>query len=191
MNAVLVTPPTVEPVSLDDAKQHLRVEHDDDDALISDLVTAARIHVEASTRRALITQTWRHYLDDRPQGGQLVLSPSPVRSVTSVTVHDGDGLTSLVDPTGYVVDIVSVPCRLRFRAGAVLFPRRELNGIEIEYVAGYGDTADDVPMPLRQAIRRFVNHWYEHREAIGEGGAPGSSSGALEALVARFRVPAL
>ncbi len=191
MSAVLVTPPAVEPVSLADAKHHLRIEHGDDDELIGDLIAAARLHIEAETRRALITQTWRRFLDRRPDGGRLVLRPSPVQSIASVAVYDADDTMQIVDPGAYLVDTASVPARFVFKTGMPLGATRELNGIEIEFVAGYGDTADDVPMPLRQAILRLINHWYEHREAVSLSGTGGYVPVGLEALIAGFRVPLL
>ena len=59
MPSVLVTAPTEEPVSLAEAKLHLRVDYTNDDVLIGALITAARQHAENDTRRALVTQTWR------------------------------------------------------------------------------------------------------------------------------------
>ena len=63
MSAFLLIAPAIEPLSLGEAKLFLRVEHGDDDAVIAALVAAARAHIEALTRRCLITQTWRHVRD--------------------------------------------------------------------------------------------------------------------------------
>src|SRR6185295_19907165 len=70
MPSILLTGPAVEPVTLAEAKLFLRVEHDDDDDLIAALVAGSRIHVEAQTRRALITQTWRLTRDAWPRSGR-------------------------------------------------------------------------------------------------------------------------
>ena len=67
MTAALITPPALEPVSLAEAKAHLRIDGDDDDALVTAAIVAARVHVEAATRRALIEQGWRVYLDAWPR----------------------------------------------------------------------------------------------------------------------------
>ncbi len=69
MPSVLVTAPTEEPVSLAEAKLHLRVDYSNDDVLIGALITAARQHAENDTRRALVTQTWRQVLDQFPAPG--------------------------------------------------------------------------------------------------------------------------
>ncbi len=73
MTAALITGPALEPVSLDDAKAHLRLDTDDDDTLVMTIITAARLHVEAATRRVLIEQSWRVYLDAWPRTRTLVL----------------------------------------------------------------------------------------------------------------------
>ena len=62
----LITPPAVEPVTLADAKAHLKVDTTDDDALITALITAARARAEWHTGRALITQSWTLWLDAWP-----------------------------------------------------------------------------------------------------------------------------
>ena len=67
MTAALITPPALEPVSLADAKAHLRLDTDDDDQLVTAAIVAARVHVEALTRRLLIEQGWRVYLDRWPR----------------------------------------------------------------------------------------------------------------------------
>lgn len=75
MSSLLLTAPAVEPLSLAETKDYLRVEHNDDDDLIGALIAASRIHVEAQTRRALITQTWRITLDAWPSEGRLPIRP--------------------------------------------------------------------------------------------------------------------
>ncbi len=73
MTAALLTGPALEPVSLADVKAHLRIDGDDEDALLTAAIVSARVHVEAATRRVLIEQAWRIYLDalaaqaDRPR----------------------------------------------------------------------------------------------------------------------------
>jgi len=76
MSSILLTPPAAEPVTLADAKAWLRVEHDDDDDVIAALIAGARSHVEAQTRRALITQSWRLVLDRWPRDGRIAALPA-------------------------------------------------------------------------------------------------------------------
>ncbi len=70
LSAILLTGPAIEPLSLVEAKAFLRVATSDDDDVIAALIADARFHVEAQTRRALITQNWRMALDARPDDGR-------------------------------------------------------------------------------------------------------------------------
>src|SRR4051794_4197557 len=69
MRLVQITPPSVEPVTLAEAKLHCKVDFTDDDALITSLIAAARMVCETRLRQALVTQTWVLYLDSFPSAG--------------------------------------------------------------------------------------------------------------------------
>lgn len=170
MAQILITAPTVEPVSLVEAKAHLRVDIDDDDALISRLITTARMHIEDSTRPhvAMINQTWEYIADDWPEGDTLELRPYPLVSVTSIKYTDEDAVESTFASANYLVDTYSQPGRVKLKSTAA-WPStdlRELNGFVVRFVAGYGASAAAVPVQLRQAILLYVGHWYENREPI-------------------------
>lgn len=187
MSFLLVSGPAVEPVTLADAKVHLRLAHNDDDATISALISAARLHVEAETRRALIDQDWRLTLDAWPRDGIVKLRPTPLRAVAAVTLYGADGTPTVLDAASYLVDLASAPARLKLRSGAGA-SLRALNGIEIDFTAGYGATPDTVPVPLIEAILMLIAHWYEHREAVAENGAFAVLPTGVEALIAPYRV---
>lgn len=166
MALVLVSAPATEPVSLTEAKLHLRVDSTADDSLITALITAAREYVEAFTGRALITQTWDYILDAWPSGDEIVIPLPPLQSVTSVTYRDSDGNTSTVSSSTYTVDTDSEPGRVVLLTGYT-WPSTTLyavGGVRVRFVAGYGDNASDVPQALRQAMLLLVGHWYENRE---------------------------
>ncbi|PLX39058.1 MAG: hypothetical protein C0606_00490 [Hyphomicrobiales bacterium] len=187
MTAALITPPASEPVSLAEAKAHLRIDASDEDDLIASLIAAARRHVELETRRVLITQGWRVYFDGWASTAQLALPLAPLVSVDAVTIYDRDGAPFVLDPSAYQVDTVSSPARLALVAGAaVTQPGQALNGIEIDVTAGYGEAAD-VPAPLRQAILMLVAHWYEHREAASADAGASVAPLAAMALIANYR----
>jgi uncharacterized phiE125 gp8 family phage protein len=191
MTAALITPPAVEPVALADAKAHLRIDSSADDALLTAALVAARVHVEALTRRVLIEQGWRLYRDAWPPGRALSVSIAPLISVDAVTVYDAEGDPSVLDEDAYVVDAVSVPGRIVLATSAPP-PGRAANGIEIDVTAGYGSSSLDVPAPLRQAIMMLVAHWYEHRGGpVGHDMAGYFLPQGFEALIAPYRVLAL
>ncbi len=189
MTAALITPPSIEPVTLVEAKAHLRVEMADDDDLIGALITAARIHVEAATRRVMITQSWRLYRDDWPPSGSIDLTLVPIQSVDSVVVYDANGDPVTLDPALYQVDLASVPARLVLKSSAAGFaPGQTLNGIEIDITAGYGSSGVAVPQPLRLAMMMLVARWYEYRDATAIGTVPATIAAGFDALIAPYRV---
>ena len=164
MPLVLITPPAIEPVTLDEAKAHLKVDTTDDDALITELITAARGRAEQYTQRALITQSWTQWLDGWPDCGVVEIALLPLESVSSVTAYAPDDSASVLDPASYQVDTASSPARLALKAG--IMPRtnlRAINAVAIAFTAGYGDDASDVPAPIRQAILDLIAFAYENR----------------------------
>lgn len=183
--------PASEPVSLGEAKNHLRVDISDDDDLITALITAAREYVEEASRRALITQTWRLSLPQFPAAVEIELPRPPLQSVTSVTYTDSDGSSSTFASSKYSVDTDSEPGRVRLVYGED-WPSdtlAETNPVQITYVAGYGDGSSDVPQRWRQAILLTVGHWYENREAVATGGGiPKELPLAVERLINMDRV---
>lgn len=170
MALVLITAPTVEPVSLAEAKAHLRIDIDDDDTLIGSLITAARSHLEgiARPKLAMINQTWEYIADSWPAGDTLELRPYPLVSVTSIKYTDDDGVETTYSSANYLVDTYTQPGRVRLKS-ASSWPGtslRELNGLAVRFVAGYGAAGSAVPIQLRQAILLLVGHWYENREPV-------------------------
>ncbi len=178
-----VTPPALEPVDLVDAKAHLRVDGTQDDALITSLITAARQVAEGLLGRALITQTLRYVRDEAP-ARDFTLPRTPLQSITHVKVYDDADNATLVPATQYLLDAPSG--RVALRNGAV-WPSiaRSMNGFEVQYVAGYGSAASDVPMALRRGLLAHVAHLYLHRgdSLTREGVSEAMTALPREALV--------
>jgi uncharacterized phiE125 gp8 family phage protein len=160
----LTTPPAVEPVSLADAKAHLKIDTTDDDALIARVIAAARARAEWHTGRALVTQSWTLWLDCWPLAGTIEIPLPPLQSVTAVTTYARDDSAAVLSAALYTVDAASAPARLALKPGAAPpTDLRAINGIGIAFTAGYGDSADDVPALLTQAILSLVAFLYENR----------------------------
>jgi uncharacterized phiE125 gp8 family phage protein len=189
MPSILLAGPAAEPVTLADAKQFMRVAHDDDDDVVSALIAGARIHVEAQTRRALITQSWRLVRDAWPESGRLAVLPVPLVTLDAVRIFRANGSTLAIDVGAFAVDAAAAPAMLAFTRGAVAAPERPAGGVEIDVTCGYGDTPEDVPEPLRQAIRMLVTHWYENRGIVG--GEVAVMPATVSALIGPYRVLAL
>lgn len=181
--AELVAGPLAEPLTRAHAKEFLRIDHEDEDALVDALILAARRWVEARTGRVLMMQTWRFTRDDWPAGGILACPVAPVRSVIEAKVRGGDGTDSML-PDGVLrastgegglllVDLTRAP-----RPGGP-------EAISITVEAGYGAQADDVPADLVQAIRLMVSHFYEQRDGVGEASR---IPGTVAELIAPYRL---
>lgn len=185
MSLDLLAGPALEPVSLADAKSHLRVDGAAEDAYIATLIITSRLQVEAALGLALIAQRWIFRPDQWPACGALDLPLRPVMSVDAVRVSDASGDLTTVPAARYIVDGDANPARLVARGGPLPAPGLPLRGIEIEFEAGFGPVAADVPEPIRHAILLLVAHWYEHREPALEGAAPA----ALPPLVSELLTP--
>ena len=188
MSSLLLTAPAIEPLSLAEAKAFLRVETGDDDDVIGALIAGARIHVEAQTRRALITQSWRLAFDAWPDDGRLTVLPAPLQALSAARVYDFDNGAHALDTGAFVLD--KGASTLIFAPWALPAPGRLAAGIELDVAVGYGDAAVDVPQALRQAIRLLVAHWYENRGLVTAGTATVLPS-TVAALIAPYRMLSL
>jgi uncharacterized phiE125 gp8 family phage protein len=191
MSSILLTPPAVEPVALTDAKAWLRVEHDDDDDVIAALIAGARCHVEAQTRRALITQEWRLVRESWPSNGRIAALPVPLVAITAARVRDGQGGTQSLDLQAFTVDAAAAPAIIAFAPWALPVPEQKAGGVEIDITCGYGGGPGDVPPPLRQAIRLLLAHWYENRGLVALGDTVAVLPATVAALIAPYRVLSL
>ncbi len=187
MAAILIEAPASEPLSLVEAKNYLRVNHGADDTLIASMIAAARMQVEAHTRRALLTQTWRIVLDRWPSSGAVEVPVSPLREVLAARVRDQAGAAQELDPEIFIANTAAAPGRIQFDAGRVMQPVRTVAGIEIDVEAGYGEAAD-VPAPLVQAIRLLLARAYEYR---GERETAPVLPEGIAGLLAPYRVVSL
>ena len=182
--------PAVEPVTLQEAKAHLRLETDADDALVLTLIMTSRLHIEAALGLALVTQSWT-YIRDRWPPGALALPLRPVQVVEAVRLIAADGTPHVLDPATYILDGQGLPPRLMPLTGAWPIPGRSVQGIEIDVVAGFGAAADDVPAPIRQAVLMLVAHWYETREVVEIGSAATAIPAAVSNILSPYRVERL
>jgi uncharacterized phiE125 gp8 family phage protein len=185
MAAYLLTPPAIEPWTLAEAKAFLRVETDDDDAVVASLIAAARSQVEALTRKVMLAQTWRVVLDEWPRDGRIRAGVAPVTDVIAARVFDSDGNSADIDLErflcGTMPGIIVVPM------WSMPVPGRTRAGIEIDVAAGFGAAADDVPQLLRNAVRTLAAHWYDNRGLVAIGGSVAMLPGSVSAMIASYR----
>lgn len=190
MSLVMTSGPVLEPVTVAEAKAHLRIDGSAEDMLVGSLILTSRLHVEAALGLALLTQGWTLLLDRWPAGDSIEIPLRPVQSVSAVRVFAASGMVTTLAPQDYLVDTASTPPRL-VRTGVWPEPGKAARGIEIDFVAGYGPAAANVPAPIRQALLLLVAHWYEHRDPIEIGSAEAALPAALSELLMPYRLKRL
>jgi uncharacterized phiE125 gp8 family phage protein len=180
MALVLKTAPTVEPVTLAEAKLHCRVDLTADDTLVTALIVAARQYLEEAVGRSLVTRTYELTVD--LTADPIPLPMPPLGAISTVQSLDTDGVaTTLTLGTHYTVDTVPVVPTI-----TVGVPLGDTETVKVTYTAGYG-AALAVPQVLKQAILLVVGHWYANRESVAPGDARELPS-AFNALVYAMRV---
>lgn len=203
-----IVEPATQPVSLTEAKAHLRVDFSDDDILIASLLSTAISYVEEYTKSALIEQTWEEMLDHWPtmRGGDRDLLPGS--HVDHASRWEVGRYIDLPRPP--LIEVLSLEYQLVADADYEMFtdyqvethvPRIVLdyakhwpvgilmpaNAIRIRWTCGYGTTSEEVPQNIRMAILLLVANWYENREPVVVGTTAMELPFAVEALLAPYR----
>lgn len=183
------TEPTAEPVTLFEAKEHLRVDTDDENTLIGSLIKAAREWCQTYTNRTFMTTTYAMTFDTFPYSGCAIKLPyPPLVSITHVKYYDTSGTQQTWSSANYSADTSSEPGRV-LPAYNVVYPavRPAENMCEIRYVAGYSSVAT-VPQSIKQAILLLVAQMYEMRQPEITGTIISKVSFAVESLLNPYRI---
>lgn len=185
----ILTAPSVEPVTADEVKEQLRLDGTDQDTMIGLLIVAAREGVEKYLGRALITQTWQIFFDCFPN--LIELPKSPFQSVTHIKYYDGDGDQQTLSTDTYQTDLISIPGRITVAFGESWPTTRsgKMNAVEVQYIAGYGDAASNVPQPIKQLITAIAVDLYEHPEMNIELRI--TNNPAYNFLAVNYKIPAV
>jgi uncharacterized phiE125 gp8 family phage protein len=171
------TPPAVEPVTVAEAKAHLRVDVSDDDTYIGTLITAAREWCEQYLDRTLVNTQWVMRFDSfPPDGTQDIELPRPPMSMAGTTTAVAltftyeNGTTATYSTASYRVDRNSTPGAVKTLYGQTWPPHlMDDNAISVTWWAGYGSAGSSVPAAVRHAILMVVGILYEKRAAAESG----------------------
>lgn len=177
--------PQIEPITIEEAKQHCRVTDDEEALLLVRLTVAAREYAEAVTGRCLAVKTIAAVCDSFPTNGRIDLPVSPAIAITAATYKDEAGATTSF-ATSIDLDDFAAPSAIALKPGqswpsASLYPT---NPIKIEYTAG--ETPSD---KIKAAILLLVGHWFENREEVVTGQESYSVPFAAEAILQQERHP--
>jgi len=193
MTVTLVSPPLVEPLSLAEVKTQCGLESNDHDEILSDLISAATGWAENFTDRAFIAQTWDVTLDGFPDGQCVYLPKPPLISVTYVKYVDTSGTLTTWDEDNYTVELGTGPNAQQgriSRSETTLWPTTQdaPNAVTIRYRAGYGTTANDVPMILRVAMRQWVaDAWSLRGNTVMGNNGVAVTTQSTDRLLTNFR----
>lgn len=194
----LITGPVSEPITLSEARAHLRIDATGspathpEDAYVTSLIKVVRQQIDGRDGwlgRQLMPATWELIIDKFP-ANEIRIPLPPIQSITSVKYDDPDGLEQTVDPANYDVDIddPSNPGWITPN-GNNQWPSTidAINAVRVRYVAGYAD-ASSIPEPIKQAMLLMIGHLYENRETSAMGSASQILPFGYESLLKQFQV---
>lgn len=193
---VLVTPPTIKPVSLTEAKAWLDIGYTDKDTVITGLIGAATAHLDGWTGilgRCLCEQTWRQDYNDFRSCLRLPLFP--VISITSVKYTDTNGAEQPIASENYTLKNDDLGAYVEFTS-SYSFPslNSESAAVRVAYLAGYADIAgtpktSSVPDDIKNAIALLVRHWFDNPGAVVVGVTAQQLPQGVDALLGKYRRP--
>ena len=181
MTLTVITPPAEPPVSLTEARDHLRIGHDGEDAYVLRLIDAATARLEGAAGLALVTRALRKTYSHWParlQGRGELLRPGPVSRLLAVGVRNASG--GVEDHTVRF----KLDCgRLTLRPWSILAQIADTSAVEVDFEAGYAASAGDVPADLKQAVLMLAAEAYGRDGRMGEtaDGLPGAVQSILAA----------
>jgi uncharacterized phiE125 gp8 family phage protein len=187
----VATQPAVEPVTLAEAKSHLRVDTSTDDAYVGTLITAAREWTEAYLNRSLIHRQYVMTLESFPVSDDEVSLPMPpmatagTTTAVSLTYTLQSGATATLSTATYRVSRYSTPGEIQTIYGGT-WPANQIedeNAVSVTWWAGYGATGSSVPASIRHAILMLVGYWYENRSTVLVGSISKPLEFAVESLL--------
>lgn len=161
MTYTVITPPTIEPVTLQELKDHLRLNDNSEDAALNGYIKTAREFFEAYTRRFLMAQTIRQYIHEL--GYSTYLYGGKVNAINSVKYWDTANVLQTLSTNAYSTDIESIPASIWVMSVPVVSVTKRPPAY-VEYTAGYA-TANEVPAMIKTAIKLLAAHYYEQRNS--------------------------
>lgn len=164
----VVTGPAAEPVRMETLKQYLRLDFADDDALLADLLAAARKQAEEISRQVLITTTFETWLECWPADGIIELPRRPVTSVTSVKYYTLANVETTLAASTYVALLSNKALPKIVPAYGYTWPTdlRQHDAIVVKYTAGHGTKPADVEARYRDLVAALVAIRYEARDGM-------------------------
>lgn len=162
MSVAITTPAAEMPITLAEAKEHLRVDGSYEDSYITALIEAATNHVESHCGRSFTAQTLTLYLD--AFADEIQLPRGPIAAISAITYYDANNALQTLATSVYDADLISDPATVSLAYGQAwptLYSRK--NAVRIAYT-----TAATVPDAVRMAIKLIIGQWFEMRSAVND-----------------------
>jgi len=174
-------PVGIDIVSLADMKEFLRVDHNDEDTTISEIITSAVMAVQNYTGRVFNSTTYTMKLDSFHN----IEIPTQISSVTGVTYHDTAGLSQTLSTKKYYIDLSREPARVAFLNTPSIYEDM-FNAVTISGAVGH-----QASPPIKHAIKMLAAHYYENRRAVIVGVKASKIPLGIEAILNPYRIISL
>jgi uncharacterized phiE125 gp8 family phage protein len=163
------------PVTLEDLKLHIQLDHSAEDSLLEfgkgGWLAAATIEIERRGQISLVQQRWRVLLDYLPSDETIHLTRGPVTAITVVKYLDASGVEQTLAGSNYRPILKGKARGLYFAETTSGISLADGPGVVwVDYVAGFGISADSVPAPWRALVAGLANYYYERRGLVAGGG---------------------
>lgn len=171
----IITPPTAEPVTVEEVKIQARYDDPDvtdEDALIEADIIAARELCEFKLQRSIMPQEREAVLAGFPADGCIELAFPIVRAINSVKYMDINGVEQTLNASQYsLINYKQNASAYLMRKPNVVWPATDANtllAVKVQYACGYVDV-DAVPQGIKKWIKQVCATWLKHREAVTDG----------------------
>lgn len=184
MRYEITSSPALDALSLAHVKEHLRLTHADDDAALTRLIKAVTDYFENTYSMALINQTITLWMHNWPAGSKspwwdgqcdgavddmlgtshsVILPIRPLITVQSVSMVDDELKETLWDASHYRLSGGLEPRLIKKDGVSWPIPKSQFESIKIVYQAGFGATAEDIPMLIAHGMKEMIAHLYMYR----------------------------
>lgn len=182
-NIFLETDNSNNPLDWDTILEHLKLSCDDITYdYLYPTIKAIEGFIEKYTSRTLLTKTYKLLADfgeelrteEYTAFKGILLERSPYVSLTSVKYLDVDGVFQDMSADDYVVNVAKMFSALRIDSAPAYSNEKGDNTLEVVFKAGYGETKDDLPFDLQQAMLLILASWWQYRgDCIGSASISG------------------
>lgn len=176
---ILITGANIEPLTLNEVKTHLRLDGNSSfDSQLNNLIKVAREYCEQITGRDLINKTYRALLNCMPR--KLKIKKSKLQSILSIKYYS-NGILEILPSNQYYITQSNDYALLIVNNDLQLNLDDREQAVNIDFIAGYGATADTVPQGLKQAMLSYIVYLFENAGDCAE-------QGQFENLFANYKI---